>query len=563
MGRTPEVSLDALFTWALGALRPRTAGKRARKPPARSARKPVKDPFPRAIEIVAARFGLDPLERRLLALLYAAERSLAVSKAARTLRGAHAHGLTVEVARQALGESAIDLAIDRALAPGRRLRAHALVALETEGPSRSNDELALGCGLAARLDGDLHAGGLGAGVWRLSAESLPDWARALAPSAPAVAIVKQELLPSREPLWLAIDGCKKREGFGLALALVRAGRAVILVDVELALARGISWGELAACRREADLDGGALVVTGAAALGERWRALAAPPACGAERPMWIVLADTGKLSEPLALEGFTARALPLPALAQPSESRPARDDGFDQIRQLAVRDAERALGIIRMPPAPATPANATAAPASATAPPASATAPPAPATVTSVAATAASASATPPATAPAQTATPATTASATEAAKPFKRSKKGMMYFGDPDAERASAVSRETRAAPPPAIAPATLAPAPAPATIDVGEPPFVEVPADAKPEALARICALSPNPRQRIQLISELSGLRSSAVVAAIRSNAKSEHPGVRAAAEAAMAKMFGPSWNVTRPVSKPIQPPRSDDES
>ncbi len=59
------------------------------------------------------------------------------------------------------------------------------------------------------------------------------------------------------------------------------------------------------------------------------------------------------------------------------------------------------------------------------------------------------------------------------------------------------------------------------------------------------------------------MSGLRSPAVVASLRQNAKSGHPGVRAAAEQAMASLFGPNWNRAPPATKPIvQPPRSDDD-
>ena len=40
----------------------------------------------------------------------------------------------------------------------------------------------------------------------------------------------------------------------------------------------------------------------------------------------------------------------------------------------------------------------------------------------------------------------------------------------------------------------------------------------------------------------------------------ARSENPAVRQAAEAAMAQMFGDKWSNTRPVPKPVQPPRDD---
>jgi hypothetical protein len=50
--------------------------------------------------------------------------------------------------------------------------------------------------------------------------------------------------------------------------------------------------------------------------------------------------------------------------------------------------------------------------------------------------------------------------------------------------------------------------------------------------------------------------------VVAALRANVKSEHAGVRSAAEEGMHALFGPNWNRMREVPKPVQPPRSDDK-
>ena len=66
------------------------------------------------------RFGLDALGREVLALAWAAERSLEVARGARSWRARRA--LTVEVARDALGQP-----LDAVLAPGAPLRRHALV----------------------------------------------------------------------------------------------------------------------------------------------------------------------------------------------------------------------------------------------------------------------------------------------------------------------------------------------------------------------------------------------------------------------------------------------------
>ena len=117
-----------------------------------------------------------------------------------------------------------------------------------------------------------------------------------------------------------------------------------------------------------------------------------------------------------------------------------------------------------------------------------------------------------------------------------------------------------TEAPPPPAPPP------PPPPTIDpttlTGDGPPIAVAADAAPDELARVATTSPSAAQRIDLINRLRTIKSAAVVAALRANAQSQHPGVRAAAEAAMAVMFGPNWNATRAIPKPVQPPPSDDK-
>jgi hypothetical protein len=70
-----------------------------------------------------------------------------------------------------------------------------------------------------------------------------------------------------------------------------------------------------------------------------------------------------------------------------------------------------------------------------------------------------------------------------------------------------------------------------------------------------------SPNARQRIELLESLAGVKSSGVVAALRQNARSEHPAVREVAERIMGQLFGASWNRSRPIDKPVQAPPSDE--
>jgi hypothetical protein len=93
-------------------------------------------------------------------------------------------------------------------------------------------------------------------------------------------------------------------------------------------------------------------------------------------------------------------------------------------------------------------------------------------------------------------------------------------------------------------------------------EGPPMALPAEPALEDLVRACNLSPSSSQRIDIIGKFRGIKNASVVAALRANATSAHPGVRAAAEQAMAALFGPNWNVVRAVPKPVQPPAGDDK-
>src|SRR5262245_35552653 len=88
-----------------------------------------------ALDELQKRFGLDGTGRELVALAWAVERSLEVSR--------QAGDFTVEVARQALGQP-----LDAALMQGAPLRRHALVTLDTAGPAAARSKLRLGAGLA-------------------------------------------------------------------------------------------------------------------------------------------------------------------------------------------------------------------------------------------------------------------------------------------------------------------------------------------------------------------------------------------------------------------------------
>src|SRR5579871_2493726 len=163
---------------------------------------------------LAKRLGLDALERSIVLLLYAAERSLEAARAARAASGKPS--LTVEAAREALGEG-----VDAALLPGARLRRHAIVAVEGEGFVSASAELSLAVGVAARLDGSHRADGIAPGV-RLIGPLVDgtEWVQRLPPSARAAELVKEELAAADAELF-TVDGCPAREALGLAVALAR------------------------------------------------------------------------------------------------------------------------------------------------------------------------------------------------------------------------------------------------------------------------------------------------------------------------------------------------------
>jgi hypothetical protein len=553
-GSLMDAYQEAVVAWALACLRGKEGAARGRVD---------KKAGGRPIETVAERFALDGLERRVVELLYAAERSIEVSREARA-RG----GLTVEVVREALGDARVD-AVTR---PGATLRQRGLVAVDDGWLGGARSGIALAPGLARRLDGEpLDASHLGpAARLVLPSEHLAD-------RFPPTARLAELLRDYARTGVLTVEGCGRREAWALAALAVRTlDRAALVVDGEALApidpARGAAWTLLAAARRDADLDGALLIVVQAAALGEAWRAAAVAAPRGASP--FVVLADAARPREPIPDEGLPCWSVVLPPLAAAppaavTVTAPPKkeDDGFDHIRAQAIRDAERALGIVRREPpkAPIPPPARPAAPVAAPQPTASVAAPPV------VAPPVAAPQPTAPVAAQAVTAPPAAAASAPasqEAAKPKRRSKKGSLHFGDPSTQAAAPTADAPTAATPTATAPTATdaitaaAPPPASAAASGPPPPLVEIPAEASPDVLARIAATCPNPDQRIEVIHRLAGHRNSAVIAALRANTRSEHAGVRAAAEAVMASLFGPEWNRSRPIAKPVQAPVTDDK-
>ena len=96
-----------------------------------------------------------------------------------------------------------------------------------------------------------------------------------------------------------------------------------------------------------------------------------------------------------------------------------------------------------------------------------------------------------------------------------------------------------------------------------VDDQPPLPLADDANLDELIRVTRTTPNQLQRAELLRKLSGKKDPRVIQLFRANAQSPHPAVRAAAEEGMASLFGATWNRTRAIPPPVQPPRSDDGS
>lgn len=92
-------------------------------------------------------------------------------------------------------------------------------------------------------------------------------------------------------------------------------------------------------------------------------------------------------------------------------------------------------------------------------------------------------------------------------------------------------------------------------------EPPPIPLEAGAPLAEIVRVCRVTPNAQQRIEILRALAGQRHSLVIQAFRMNLDSPHPGVRQAAEEGMASLFGPSWKRPQAIAPPVQPPRGED--
>jgi curved DNA-binding protein CbpA len=135
-----------------------------------------------------------------------------------------------------------------------------------------------------------------------------------------------------------------------------------------------------------------------------------------------------------------------------------------------------------------------------------------------------------------------------------------------PPAAASAAVESRPAATPTPPPAAATPAaatevPTEVPAELQADDQPPLPLADDAGLDELIRVARTTPNQAQRAELLRKLAGKKVPQVIQLFRANAQSPHPAVRAAAEDGMASLFGSTWNRTRAIPPPVQPPRSDD--
>jgi hypothetical protein len=398
---------------------------------------------------------------------------------------------------------------------------------------------------------------------------------------PAVAEVVRDHLGAGHAVALWLGGVGPTDVMPLIQALrARLVRPVVLV--ESALLAGWPQPELFAAlrrlRRDADLRGAVVVVSDVKLLGGAYRALCQPRPVGQTAPVVLCGSDDkpplGKLPQgaafetPLVIATTSLLRSALPAAptnaAEENAVDPALLASREEARRRAAHDAALAMGrpippelnepskAVPPPPAAATRQVPVASPIYKPPPPASYTPPP-----------------------------PAAEEEPPPGARPMNpRLAAALAKAGLPPAGSAAYQTEQHTqrpsvggpAAPPPAEAPPVAAPPPAAEAPDAAsaEPPGA-VPEDDQPplpleenaslDEVLRVIRTTPNYAQRIQLMRGLAGKRAPAVIQMFRSFTTSAHPGVRTAAEAGMASLFGANWNRTRAISAPTQPPRSDD--
>jgi len=557
--------------WALAQLGGGAAARRGRpRPPS-----PVAPDA--ALARLVERFALVAAEARVVQLLWAAEHRPEVVAAARARYGGG--GVVVETI-----EAPPD---DALLGPRGRLRAHGLI--EVDGApgalARSGARVRLAAGLAPRLAGlPLLPELLGAGV-----ESVGQGDRGPLPEA-LQAVVRDDAVGDT-PRWLCVSGVSRAEVLRLSAAMARRlGRDAIHLDgATLHLwPAADAFALLAAARREADLEGSLLVVEGCSRLAGLLRALAAP----AVGPVRVLLTDEGRLPELAVPVGFLGRVISLLATAAESPSvavAVSPSPAIESARRQAALDAARAMGRpLDLPPAAAAAAPEPAPAAPPVAPMAASGRPEAPPVAPMAASSrpgaspAAAVEGSPPQAGDGRSSRDLTLEERRARAAAHVGTSVPASRRGPAARPRSAPAETESVASPAPVAAPAAPASSgsAAPDPLDEGgapggavdgaagapDPaeslPYVPLPEAASLADLLRVIREAGNPLQRAALIRQLAdaGVKDVGFVALLRAFVKSEHAAVRGAAEYAMVRVFGPSWNRTRPIPRPIQPPHGD---
>jgi hypothetical protein len=559
---------------APGASPPKRTAKTDPKPSRRTPAPP--EPAlqqPPSLDWLMALWKPSELEQRLVMVLLAASGRTSVSELAQTLSVPITQVLSV-------------------LAPQQLLRGTALVEVTPEaelGHLQPHELVVLGRGLlAAAHDREAIPTYLPGLTMLPTPEPDAAWAAAFVADRPAqlvLDLVKEKLVSVR-PLLLLLSGCSGETTSLLTQAVrLRLARPVFYLDAS-ALA-GWPQPDLVAAlrrlRRDADVRGAALVVQDVEQLGAGWRALTHPKPHGQTSP--VILCSSGALAvprhfavgsygSPLQLHGHTLRsqttnsAGTATATAQTTAATdsepPEVDRSREEARRQAAVDAARAMG----KPIPKELLTA-------------ATTAPHPATTTSQAAAA-------PASAPAK---PVATVETAKAETPPRTEAPAAPSSPRPVNPRLAAALAKAGLPPPPAAAPRAeppAAPPPAPATQappppaaapavatqvatsasaesrasdDAPDGPPLPLSEDAKLDEVINVAKITPNNSQRCELLRRLEGAKSPLVIALFRMFVSHSHPGVRAAAEAGMASLFGANWNRARSIAPPAQPPRSED--
>jgi hypothetical protein len=513
-------------------------------------------PLPTGAEHLCRIYQLTPTERRVLTALLA-----------------HPEGLTLAALAQQASLTAGDEA--ELCARDGALRVHGLV--ETDegaelGLLRAGDRLYPARGLSRAWSEPVEPEGAEAlfcsqapGIEFLPAPP-PDttWARDLLgerAAGPLQTLLRDHLL-AREPRLLWLQNATQENLQPLAqLVRTRLTRPVVLLDCQ-ALA-GSPPAALAASlrrlRRDADLHGAVVLAAEVQALQGQWRALCAPRPVG--QTGHVILAGNTPLPWPVALPrprrgeaGLSPRAIDLRPEARPAAAgAPAREAAAkeapepvsasaEEARRRAAIDAALAMGrpipselVSRPSPAPAAPPSTR---------PEDPPVLPADRVIE----------------APTQGRRARTQARAQAAPPPAATPPAATPPAPEPPAAGQAEPAAQAQPEAQPAPAPAEAAPAPAPAAPEEELPP-IPLEAGAPLEEIIRVCRVTPNAQQRIEILRALAGQRHSLVIQVFRLNLGSAHPGVRQAAEEGMASLFGPNWKRPQAIAPPVQPPRSED--